>query len=193
MFMSGRNALVALCFGVQILASSYLHAIDVEALPPKIRENAHNIEQWGKDPALIKDVSAQNAKAISADEIKKIDQEWIASKTENEKMKTLLNNSCALRLHELSKEIDGVVEAMVMDNQGALVCMTRRTSDYWQGDEPKWQQSYLGGKGALFVEKAEYDESTRAIVIHISVPVMQEQKAIGALTVGVKRPQGLEH
>lgn len=167
-------------------------AVDVDTLPPKLREDAAKIELWGKDPEIIKEVSAQNTKAISLDEIKKIDAEWIASKTETERMKTLMSNPCSKRIVELSKELD-VAEAMVMDNQGALVCMTRKTSDYWQGDEPKWQDSYVGGKGALFVEKAEYDESTRQTIIHISVPVMEGGKAIGAITVGVKRPQGLAH
>jgi len=113
-------------------------------------------------------------------------------KTVTNRMKSLMSNACAVRLNELAKPFERIVEAFVMDNRGALVCTTRKTSDYWQGDEPKWQQSYLEGKGAVFVEKAEYDESTKTTIIHISVPVMNGQEAIGAITVGMKRPVGLE-
>jgi sensor histidine kinase regulating citrate/malate metabolism len=73
-----------------------------------------------------------------------------------------------------------------MDNQGANVCMTNRTSDYWQGDEAKWQKSFEGGKGAIFIDERKYDSSAKAVIVQISVPVMDGDKAIGAITVGIK-------
>ena len=72
-----------------------------------------------------------------------------------------------------------------MDNQGANVAMTNRTSDYWQGDEAKFKKSFNGGKGGIFIDEVEFDLSCMAFLIQISVPVMDGDKAIGAITFGI--------
>lgn len=72
-----------------------------------------------------------------------------------------------------------------MDNQGANVAMTNKTSDYWQGDESKFTQSYRGGKGATHIGDVEFDESAQAYLVQVSVPVIESGKAIGAVTIGV--------
>lgn len=41
-------------------------------------------------------------------------------------------------------------EIFVMDNQGANVAMSDKTSDYWQGDEDKFVRSFAGGEGKVF-------------------------------------------
>jgi hypothetical protein len=72
-----------------------------------------------------------------------------------------------------------------MDDQGAIVCATERTTDYWQGDEAKWQRAYNDGKGDVFIDRPKLDESANTRIAQISVPVMDGEKAIGAVTVGV--------
>ena len=72
-----------------------------------------------------------------------------------------------------------------MDDQGANVAMTNKTSDYWQGDEAKWQESFKDGVGAVHVGDIEFDESADDYLVQVSVPVMKSGKAIGAITVGV--------
>jgi hypothetical protein len=81
---------------------------------------------------------------------------------------------------------DRFSETFVMDNVGALVCATERTSDYWQGDEEKWTHSYNGGAGAIFIDRPRFDESAKATIALISIPVMDNGKAIGAVTVGIR-------
>ena len=44
----------------------------------------------------------------------------------------MTQGACAERLRALIKEDSFVVEAFLMDAQGALVCASRETSDYWQ-------------------------------------------------------------
>jgi hypothetical protein len=63
--------------------------------------------------------------------------------------------------------------------------MTNKTSDYWQGDEAKWQESFKDGAGAVHAGGVEFDESSQDYLVQISVPVMDSGKAIGALTIGV--------
>ena len=61
-----------------------------------------------------------------------------------------------------------IVEALLMDHQGALVCTHGRApEDYWQGDEPKWARTYgEGGNGVrgrphLDVNTDKYGISSR--------------------------------
>ena len=66
-----------------------------------------------------------------------------------------------------------------------VVCATARTSDYWQGDEAKWQRAYDDGRGGTFIDRPKFDESANRRIAQISVPVMDGEKVIGAITVGV--------
>ena len=49
-----------------------------------------------------------------------------------------------------------VTEVFVMDNKGLNVAQSAVTSDYWQGDEAKWQQTYLVGPDALHISEVEF-------------------------------------
>lgn len=72
-----------------------------------------------------------------------------------------------------------------MDNQGAIVAMTNKTSDYWQGDEAKFQKSFNGGEGAINIGKEKFDDSAQAYLVQVSIPILDGDKAVGALTIGV--------
>ena len=58
------------------------------------------------------------------------------------------------------KDDSFVVEAFLMDARGALVCATRETTDYYQGDEPKWEHTYQEGR-RVFVDEPALDASSR--------------------------------
>ncbi|HXT52790.1 MAG TPA: hypothetical protein VN811_17245, partial [Thermoanaerobaculia bacterium] len=74
--------------------------------------------------------------------------------------------------------------AYVTDHQGALVCMTERTNDYWQGDEEPFTGAYGGGAGALFVSKTERDPVSGLDMVYIAVPIRSAGQVIGVLAVG---------
>jgi hypothetical protein len=74
-----------------------------------------------------------------------------------------------------------------MDDKGMNVALSDVTSDYWQGDEAKWQQTYLVGPDAVHIGDVELDESTQTYQSQVSITVVDpDTKApIGALTFGV--------
>jgi hypothetical protein len=152
--------------------------VKVEAKLPALRKIT-------TDPVIIKSVKEQNAKKITMDAIQKLDKQWIASPGVTEFMKPYLENKCTDALKQDVKDITAMVEAFVMDDQGGLVCTIFKTSDYWQGDEDKWQKSFLGGKGADFIDKAQFDDSSQVYSIQVSLPIMEKDRAIGAITVGL--------
>lgn len=135
---------------------------------------------------LVAEVTAQNAKGVSLEEIKKIDAEWQKAEAPLPIMKEKLGNACATELKKIQSQIPAIREVFVMDNQGAIVGTSNLTSDYWQGDEDKWVKSYVGGKGGVDAAKAKFDTSANAVVQQISLPIIDGNGAIiGAVTFGI--------
>jgi hypothetical protein len=178
--------------GVAFLAVASLAGMagaqDKSALSPEaeaaLKKQVPKIEAWGKDPAIVKAVLAQNALKLSLDQIKEIDSAWMAGKAED-RVRELLGNACSTRIKALVAQSPAYVEAFATDNQGANVCLNQKTSDYWQGDEAKWQKSFNGGSGQVFVDKPHYDPSSRAILVQVSVPVFDGPRTVGSITVGL--------
>ena len=139
----------------------------------------------GQDKVIVMAVKAQNKKGKSLDSIKRLDSVWKGEDGIADYMEPILNSKTADHLREIVGEHPFLWEIFVMDNQGANVAMTDKTGDYWQGDEAKFQKSFADGKGAVFVDEPEFDESFGTDVLQISLPVMDRGKAIGAITFGV--------
>jgi hypothetical protein len=78
-----------------------------------------------------------------------------------------------------------VVEVILMDERGANVCLTRETSDYWQGDEAKWEKTFVEGQDP-FLDEPAFDSSSATYAVQLSVPVAQGARRIGALTLSLK-------
>src|SRR3546814_10589865 len=52
-------------------------------------------------------------------------------------------------------------ELFVFDAMGMNVGQSSVTSDYWQGDEDKYLQTFAVGPDAVFVDAIEYNDETR--------------------------------
>ncbi|MBE0485440.1 hypothetical protein [Marinobacter sp.] len=82
------------------------------------------------------------------------------------------------RLKQWKEEQGGLVtEILLTGNRGALVAMSQLSSDYWQGDEPKYQEIAVETergverKSDLWISPIRYDASTRQFQITVSVPI----------------------
>lgn len=169
-------------FMIVLLLAAGARAQSASDVQKMLVAEAAKVRVLGSDPDIVAAVKAQNAKKVSLDTIKKLDQQWLSGKAAA-LVKQTTTGPCADRLRLLAA--GAYREAFVMDDQGALVCATAKTSDYWQGDEAKFEQAYNGGKGNVFIDRPKYDDSTSASIAQISVPVMENGKAIGAITVGL--------
>jgi len=136
------------------------------------------------DATLRSAVRVKNAAGESMAVIREIDAGWVAG-GQGELKATLTRSNCADRLRELITGDPLIVEAFLMDQQGALVCATGPTSDYYQGDEAKWQQPMQQGK-KVFVDEPAYDESSDTYAIQLSVPVLDGGAPVGALTLTLR-------
>jgi hypothetical protein len=137
-----------------------------------------------RDPELLKAVVAKNEAREGSDEIQRKDKQWMDN-PQYPLRKELTQNTCAIRLQKLIADDPLIVEAILMDAQGANVCASRETSDYWQGDEAKWLKTYSEGK-PVFVDEPAFDASTGTYAIQLSVPVLAGERRVGALTLTLK-------
>jgi len=136
-------------------------------------------------PEVIAAVKAQNAKNLTLDTTKATDSKWIAASGGLPEAKTMLESATSKALLAAEKAKPYFTESILTDNQGANVAISSMTSDYWQGDEPKFVKAWADGKGDDYIARAKKDESSGAVVSQVSIPVMDGGKVIGTLTIGV--------
>ncbi len=147
---------------------------------------------WTVDPEIIAAIKAQNFRHANIDqsEIDKLDKQWRAETKTSERplIDRVLNTALSKKLLDEKNRTRGMVtELFVMDNKGLNVGQSDATSDYWQGDEDKWQKTYLAGPGAMFIDEVEMDESTQSFQSQLSLSIADPVtgQVIGAVTVGV--------
>ncbi|HEY8211308.1 MAG TPA: hypothetical protein VIG99_27680 [Myxococcaceae bacterium] len=173
-----------LAIGMVGLALAQSPRPDEAAYKAKVARSLPLARAMASEPAVARAVEAQDALKQSLATIQKIDKEWISTRGVNDFIRRHMESSCARALKEIAARNPAVVEAFAMDNQGALVCTIAKTTDYWQGDEAKWQKSWAEGRGAEFVDGVQYDESSQGYCVQVSVPVRQHDQVVGAITVG---------
>ncbi len=147
---------------------------------------------WLDNPALIEAIKAQNARHadLSEDEIIALDQQWRAEAGEGggPLISQLLEGPVSKWLLAQQTATAGfVTEVFVMDNKGLNVAQSVETSDYWQGDESKWQQTYSVGPDALHISEVEFDDSTGFYQSQASLSIKDPEsgEVIGAVTFGI--------
>ncbi|MEO5509592.1 MAG: hypothetical protein ABIV28_06780 [Longimicrobiales bacterium] len=139
---------------------------------------------WGIDPTLVSAVATQNAQNLTLTEIQRRDTEWVAGR-DTARVRQMTTGACADRVRQLMAQKSIYSETFVMDNQGALVCASEKTSDYWQGDEDKFIKSYKSGTGGTFIGPSELDASSGEHLAQISLPIRSGGTVIGAITIGI--------
>jgi glycerol-3-phosphate dehydrogenase len=150
------------------------------------------VKQWLSDPVVISNVKRQNiAHAnLTQSDIDRLDKQWRSeAKQANRPMiDAVLGNAVSSYLRNVASQADGLyAEIFIMDNKGLNVGQSAITSDYWQGDEAKWQKTYLVGPKSVFIDEIQYDDSATRFQIQVSVPVVdpETQSVIGAVTIGL--------
>ncbi|MGD1879053.1 MAG: hypothetical protein ACFB13_16315 [Kiloniellaceae bacterium] len=190
--MSSSNLLKSLVAGIAgALFATAAWASDAHVAP--MTEFAKStVKQWVSDPTVVDAVKAQNAKhaGLSQADIDKMDKDWRAQTDAGSKpmIDAVLSNALSGYLRGKQESSQGLVtEVFVMDNRGLNVGQSDVTSDYWQGDEAKWQKTYSAGPDAIFVDEVEMDESTQTFQSQLSMSIVDPAtgEVIGAITVGV--------
>ena len=150
------------------------------------------LSNWLAEPDLIAAIIAQNADhaSLTEDAVIALDQQWRAEAGNNggPLISKLLSAPVSNWLLAQQEATAGfVTEVFVMDNKGLNVAQSAQTSDYWQGDEAKWQETYSVGPDALHISEVEFDDSTGFYQSQASLPITDPSTGdvIGAITFGI--------
>jgi hypothetical protein len=188
-----RTAVLAATIGAAAGAAAQDQDIAREEFAEKVRVLAETeLISWIQDPVIINAIREQNVRNedMTDAEIERLDQAWRTQTDARQKpmIWDLLDRLHSILLRDRRQSSDGVVtEIIVMDKFGLNAAISDPTSDFFQGDEAKYQETYLLGPGAVHVGDYEFDESTEKWQVQVSRTVADPETgdAIGAVTFGI--------
>ena len=149
------------------------------------------LQPIAQNPELVTAIMAQNKVTVGYDQAKidALDAQWRAEINESSRplIDEVLSSDASSYLMQVQEESQGLfTEIFAMDARGLNVGQSTITSDYWQGDEGKWQNTFEKGAGAIDIGDIEEDESTQIFQSQVSIPVLDtDGTPIGAITFGI--------
>lgn len=134
-------------------------------------------------------IAAQNdlRGALSQAQIDALDQTWRREREEDRQpliAATLASPLSVYLLRQQAGSLGLFSEIFVMDANGLNVGQSSITSDYWQGDEAKFQKTFPQGRTAIFVDEPEWHDATKTWRAQVNLTVVDPDvdKPIGAAT-----------
>ncbi len=137
---------------------------------------------------VLRSVGNQNRarSSVSPAEVERLDSQWRAELKSDSKplIAATLANPLSNYLTRLQAHSLGLYcEIIVMDAYGLNVAQSNITSDYWQGDEAKWQRTYRSGPGTVFIDDAEWNDESKTWRAQVNLTIdAPGEGAIGAAT-----------
>ncbi|WP_085588807.1 hypothetical protein [Thalassospira sp. MCCC 1A01428] len=122
------------------------------------------VREWLTNPVVEISVKGQNKRNqnLSQVDIDAADKEWRTEREAEDQpiIAAVLTNPLSGYLTQIQARSGGLYsEIFVMDAHGLNVGQSAITSDFWQGDEAKFQKTYPQGATAVFIDEAEYNEA----------------------------------
>ena len=179
----------ALAFAI-ILSGPVLAADEHDAELRKLVQT--KILPFVQHSIVIDSVNVQNQKhaTLNARQIKRLDRIWRdeVGRAGGALINEVLANPLSDYLKQVKRDNGALfAEIYVMDNKGLNVGQSDVTPDYWQGDEGKWQKTFLVGRGAIRISKGKKKDPTKGRLARVTVTIVDPatNRVIGAVTIGV--------
>lgn len=148
------------------------------------------IRSWANKEIVTLSVESQNKRWSNIDQAKidDLDKQWRAENKADDKplIAATLSSPLSTYLGRIRGASLGLyTEIFVMDHNGLNVGQSSITTDFWQGDEDKFQKTYDISKDAVFIDKPEWDDGTKIWRAQVSFTLTDasHQHKIGAVTV----------
>lgn len=173
------SAMFALLFVCGVSGASEEVKTKAESIIPELKKLIET-------PEIIKAIKEQNAKnaSLTQAEIDALDKKWMAH--DASVITPVINSPSSGLLKKILLDSKGLyTEIFIMDNKGLNVAQSGPTSDYWQGDEDKWQKTFLMGASGVHISKIEYDDSSKQFQFQLSFSIVDGDAVIGAVTFGI--------
>ena len=159
----------------------------IQRAAERVYEGASVLEALALSPSIIDAVKEANLarQDWNAEQVAALDKAWIDKDASIKDIQAgILKNPISAYLNTFLKNNPNEVEVFVTDVKGLNIAMTDTTSDFLQGDEGWWKSAFNNGAGALFIDQAEYDESSKVYAMNVGVPIRDPESNA---TIGVLR------
>lgn len=175
------------------LAAMTVFSVPAMANPHEINSKIINDIKSFIDTDIVRmSIINQNEKYgdIGSKSILDLDKQWRSETKSDTKplISSVLSNPLSSYLTRIQAHSIGLYSEMfVMDKNGLNVGQSNISSDFWQGDEAKFQDTYSKGVGAVFVDEPEYDKDLDIWRIQVNMSIADESNKheIGAVTVEI--------
>jgi hypothetical protein len=178
--MNQIRFVLALAFSAQLLTCATALAQSA-AVDPQARIDAQIAVAiaWAAEPAIVEAVRAHNAGLTEAEE-EMTQERWALLPTLDPLVRGYANNKVGQFLR--SKRSAIIAEAFVCDTVGRKVGFIGKSSRWSHAGQPKHEVPMTGKN---WQGRVELDDSSGLRLLQISVPVLDGDKPIGSLTVGL--------
>ena len=150
-----------------------------------------DLKGWLDVPVVRMTVESRNRlhEKTGQDEIDALDKQWRAETkaTDQPLITAVLAHPLSTYLTRIQAGSAGLyTEIFIMDAKGLNAGQSSITTDYWQGDEAKYQKTFPVGPDAVFIDEPEYEDKSATWRRQINVTLTDETgKPIGAATVEI--------
>ena len=177
--MKLKALLISLALGIAATFASHAAESLSPDLQAKVDARIKDIQTWAANPAVVAAVKAQNT-TPPVDHAAMNQDKWKALTILDPLVRGFSKNPTGEFLK--SKKDDAVSEAFVSGADGTKVAFLAKTSSWSHKGKPKHDEPMAGKtwQGAI-----EVDESTGLQQVQVAVPVLDGDKPIGSLVVGL--------
>ncbi len=129
-------------------------------------------------------------------EVLALDKQWreLSPARASDRAAEILSSKLSGKLAQWQYEQDGMVtEIIVMDTIGAAAAISVLTSDYWQGDERKFETIAGKTSDTLYLGPVRFDPSAQAFQVFASMPVVDPttNRFVGGVAIGLNIEEAL--
>ena len=169
-----------------VAAAPALAPISADIVKPEFVES---LRQRLQQPVTILSVTSSNKhhEGVQQAEIDKLDEAWkTEAKSDDQPLiaEILSSPLSSYLLYTQAKSAGLFTEIFIMVKFGLNVGQSSVTSDYWQGDEDKFQKTFQAGPDAVFIDEPEYHDETKTWRVQVNLTIVDpaSKAAIGAAT-----------
>ena len=149
--------------------------------------NLANVSLIASIPTLRAAANASNRRYVVdgeriRDQLLEIDGEWVRGRGAVPIALDIVGNDTSKFLREIATFNPSYQEILLTDRQGALAAATNITTDYYQADEPWWQQAFGDGEqGTSYSSGVIFDTSAGGHELEMAVPVLDNLGGVYSL------------
>ncbi|MFO7684326.1 MAG: GAF domain-containing protein, partial [Chloroflexota bacterium] len=111
--------------------------------------------------------------------------QWARATETDEVVLSVVENAASTELNKFKQLFPEHIELILTDKYGAQIGATRRTRDFYKGDDVWWTDTYIGGLGSIYISEPEYRSDYGTFVLTIGVPLQGENKEGAREIIGV--------